>query len=161
MVTGDRMDGGGGRIRTFEGISRQIYSLLPLAARAPLQRILLKPFAVLPGSRCRPGCAGPCAVSSFSPSSRGGVQSPAFREHGPIAQPGDRCFTSTLLCPSSCCRACKLPPRSDQRQAAARQLATLLAHSSETRQSGLVRSSVITTRTRIGTFRSRRESHLL
>src|SRR5262249_16898458 len=29
--------GGGGRIRTFEGISRQIYSLLPLAARAPLQ----------------------------------------------------------------------------------------------------------------------------
>ena len=29
--------GGGGRIRTFEGISRQIYSLLPLAARAPHQ----------------------------------------------------------------------------------------------------------------------------
>ena len=29
-------DGGGGRIRTFEGVSRQIYSLLPLAARAPL-----------------------------------------------------------------------------------------------------------------------------
>ena len=28
--------GGGGRIRTFEGVSRQIYSLLPLAARAPL-----------------------------------------------------------------------------------------------------------------------------
>src|SRR3954468_22510174 len=28
--------GGGGRIRTFEGMSRQIYSLLPLAARAPL-----------------------------------------------------------------------------------------------------------------------------
>jgi hypothetical protein len=26
---------GGGRIRTFVGISRQIYSLLPLAARAP------------------------------------------------------------------------------------------------------------------------------
>ena len=29
--------GGEGRIRTFEGICRQIYSLLPLAARAPLQ----------------------------------------------------------------------------------------------------------------------------
>ena len=29
-------NGGGGRIRTFEGVSRQIYSLLPLAARAPL-----------------------------------------------------------------------------------------------------------------------------
>ena len=28
--------GGGGRIRTFEGVRRQIYSLLPLAARAPL-----------------------------------------------------------------------------------------------------------------------------
>lgn len=29
--------GGEGRIRTFEGIRRQIYNLLPLAARAPLQ----------------------------------------------------------------------------------------------------------------------------
>src|SRR5213082_1426117 len=28
--------GGGRRIRTFEGVSRQIYSLLPLAARASL-----------------------------------------------------------------------------------------------------------------------------
>src|SRR6516164_5217569 len=28
--------GGGGRIRTFEGVSRQIYSLLPLAAWVPL-----------------------------------------------------------------------------------------------------------------------------
>lgn len=27
---------GGGRIRTFEGVSRQIYSLIPLAAREPL-----------------------------------------------------------------------------------------------------------------------------
>ena len=32
------INGGGGRIRTYEGISRQIYSLLPLAARALLQR---------------------------------------------------------------------------------------------------------------------------
>src|SRR5437868_6080366 len=32
-----RSNGGGGRIRTFEGVSRQIYSLLPLAARAPLR----------------------------------------------------------------------------------------------------------------------------
>ena len=30
--------GGGGRIRTFEGISRQIYSLIPLAAREPLRQ---------------------------------------------------------------------------------------------------------------------------
>ena len=30
---------GGGRIRTFEGVSRQIYSLIPLAAREPLQKI--------------------------------------------------------------------------------------------------------------------------
>jgi hypothetical protein len=29
-------DGGGGRIRTYEGMSRQIYSLLPLAAWVPL-----------------------------------------------------------------------------------------------------------------------------
>ena len=29
--------GGGGRIRTYEGISRQIYSLLPLAAWVPLR----------------------------------------------------------------------------------------------------------------------------
>ena len=28
---------GGGRIRTYEGVSRQIYSLIPLAAREPLQ----------------------------------------------------------------------------------------------------------------------------
>src|SRR5258706_15743849 len=31
--------GGGGRIRTFEGISRQIYSLLPLAAWVPLRQM--------------------------------------------------------------------------------------------------------------------------
>ena len=30
--------GGGGRIRTFEGVSRQIYSLLPLAAWVPLRK---------------------------------------------------------------------------------------------------------------------------
>src|SRR3954468_21728727 len=35
--------GGGGRIRTFEGMSRQIYSLLPLAARAPLPTVVLPP----------------------------------------------------------------------------------------------------------------------
>src|SRR5512134_697373 len=29
--------GGGGRIRTYEGESRQIYSLIPLTAREPLQ----------------------------------------------------------------------------------------------------------------------------
>ena len=31
--------GGGGRIRTFEGVSRQIYSLLPLAAWVPLRKM--------------------------------------------------------------------------------------------------------------------------
>ena len=40
-------DGGGGRIRTYEGVSRQIYSLLPLAAWVPLReaepRILISP----------------------------------------------------------------------------------------------------------------------
>src|SRR5438105_6811292 len=30
-----RSNGGGGRMRTFEGVSRQIYSLLPLAAWVP------------------------------------------------------------------------------------------------------------------------------
>ena len=30
--------GGGGRIRTYVGVSQQIYSLPPLATRAPLQR---------------------------------------------------------------------------------------------------------------------------
>lgn len=33
--------GAGGRIRTFEDLRRQIYSLLPLAARAPLHMNLL------------------------------------------------------------------------------------------------------------------------
>ena len=33
--------GGGGRIRTFEGESRQIYSLIPLTAREPLRTKLL------------------------------------------------------------------------------------------------------------------------
>ena len=31
------VSGGGGRIRTYEGVSRQIYSLLPLAAWVPLR----------------------------------------------------------------------------------------------------------------------------
>ena len=31
--------GGGGRIRTYEGVSRQIYSLFPLAAREPLHNL--------------------------------------------------------------------------------------------------------------------------
>ena len=36
LITSDPV-GGGGRIRTFEGVSRQIYSLLPLAAWVPLR----------------------------------------------------------------------------------------------------------------------------
>src|SRR5204863_8650719 len=42
-----RSDGGGGRIRTFEGVSRQIYSLLPLAAREPLRSVSLSSASVL------------------------------------------------------------------------------------------------------------------
>ena len=38
--------GGEGRIRTFEGISRQIYSLLPLATRVPLRLA----FSLFPSS---------------------------------------------------------------------------------------------------------------
>jgi hypothetical protein len=33
----NRGDGGGGRIRTYEDVRRQIYSLLPLTARQPLR----------------------------------------------------------------------------------------------------------------------------
>src|SRR5688572_18196518 len=40
--------GGGGRIRTFEGVSRQIYSLLPLAAWVPLPGKTSRVFS------CRP-----------------------------------------------------------------------------------------------------------
>src|ERR1700745_722653 len=39
--------GGGGRIRTFEGVSRQIYSLLPLAAWVPLRES--EPRILIPG----------------------------------------------------------------------------------------------------------------
>src|SRR5436853_6253687 len=35
--TRPRRCGGGGRIRTYEGVSRQIYSLLPLTAWVPLR----------------------------------------------------------------------------------------------------------------------------
>ena len=38
-VRPSRSGGGGGRIRTFEGVSRQIYSLLPLAAWVPLREM--------------------------------------------------------------------------------------------------------------------------
>ena len=37
------MSGGGGRIRTSEGFSRQIYSLFPLATREPHHMRLLEP----------------------------------------------------------------------------------------------------------------------
>jgi hypothetical protein len=42
--------GGEGRIRTSEGISRQIYSLLPLATREPL-RNSQKPSSAKPMAR--------------------------------------------------------------------------------------------------------------
>ena len=41
----EKNTGGEGRIRTSEGISRQIYSLLPLATREPLRS--LEPMARL------------------------------------------------------------------------------------------------------------------
>ena len=40
--------GGGGRIRTFEGVSRQIYSLLPLAAWVPLPGKTSRVFSFRP-----------------------------------------------------------------------------------------------------------------
>ena len=40
--------GGGGRIRTFEGVSRQIYSLLPLAAWVPLPEKTSRVFSLRP-----------------------------------------------------------------------------------------------------------------
>src|SRR5687768_11694703 len=40
--------GGGGRIRTFEGVSRQIYSLLPLAAWVPLPEKTSRVFSWRP-----------------------------------------------------------------------------------------------------------------
>src|SRR5215213_3503758 len=41
----DLPEHGGGRIRTFEGVSRQIYSLLPLAAWVPHPRFTPAPTA--------------------------------------------------------------------------------------------------------------------
>src|SRR3982750_326486 len=43
-----KMNGGGGRIRTFEGVSRQIYSLLPLAAWVPLPGKTSRVFSFRP-----------------------------------------------------------------------------------------------------------------
>ena len=58
-----RSTGGGGRIRTYEGISRQIYSLLPLAAWVPL-REQRAAYSRRPDERCQSmsylqtGCSG-------------------------------------------------------------------------------------------------------
>src|SRR4051812_4175612 len=46
------LHGGGGRIRTYEGISRQIYSLLPLAAWVPL-REQRAAYSHRPDERCQ------------------------------------------------------------------------------------------------------------
>src|SRR6187397_2195783 len=43
-----KTNGGGGRIRTFEGVSRQIYSLLPLAAWVPLPGKTSRVFSFRP-----------------------------------------------------------------------------------------------------------------
>ena len=60
-----RVSGGGRRIRTFEGVSRQIYSLLPLAARASLLESLGE-FKLLP-VRCLRGLSSitPGAIRVF------------------------------------------------------------------------------------------------
>ena len=52
--------GGEGRIRTSVGISRQIYSLLPLAAREPLRIIL----SAIGPSRWRESNSQPTAYKS-------------------------------------------------------------------------------------------------
>src|SRR5579864_6278246 len=46
---------GGGRIRTFEGVSRQIYSLIPLAAREPLQSDKKIKFRSIESTKGKPG----------------------------------------------------------------------------------------------------------
>ena len=53
-----RAPSGGGRIRTFVGCRRQIYSLLPLATRAP-HRALLGPSDDAPRVRNSAGCVYP------------------------------------------------------------------------------------------------------
>ncbi len=64
-----RLFRGEGRIRTFEGIRRQIYSLLPLATRAPLPFVFVElVFAELDessGGGCRPPPSTPSGKGIF------------------------------------------------------------------------------------------------
>jgi hypothetical protein len=59
---------GGSAVVTWtlpRGRPGRIYSLLPLAARAPLHLILLQLFSLSPEGRTRPGCAGFRSASSL------------------------------------------------------------------------------------------------
>ena len=110
--------GGGGRIRTYVGVSQQIYSLPPLATRAPLPRKLLicrrnpevsntelklQRILVLP---CRPNFAIPANLLSFAG---------AYRRHH-LSQPGacwsSNCVNTDVL--TSPCSALKITPRTSK-----------------------------------------------
>ena len=49
-----RRGGGGGRIRTYEGISQQIYSLPPLAAWVPLRGHIRAGYSLWQPFECQP-----------------------------------------------------------------------------------------------------------
>ena len=111
-------NGGGGRIRTFEGVSRQIYSLLPLAAWVPLPgktsrvfswrppgvstglaRVLLRVSRYLPGSGRPPSAHSSIYVPATS---RGGPNRPTRAPVGLNCRPApnqcdSRAFVSSGL----------------------------------------------------------------
>src|ERR1044071_3048744 len=78
--------GGGGRIRTFEGVSRQIYSLLPLTAWVPHRekRAAYSDFG-LPECQCELARLLLRRAGPGSPQSPGGSQGRVF----PSQPPGD------------------------------------------------------------------------
>src|SRR5678816_2483781 len=93
-------DGGGGRIRTFEGVSRQIYSLLPLAAWVPLPEKTSRVFSLRP-PRVSTAlarlllCLRPAPERGFPEQSRG---THLYRSPGPgIGQPGPRLGAQPLV----------------------------------------------------------------
>src|SRR5262249_33866645 len=112
--------GGGGRIRTFEGVSRQIYSLLPLAARAPLHVSSAGSPPTGQVAELAKGLEPPttslqmrCSTNSATPADRrekehgqdsqgpGGRQEPSRRERAPASRAGFAGPPSGLLreCP--------------------------------------------------------------
>ena len=82
--------GGEGRIRTSEGISRQIYSLLPLAAREPLHFI----HSAIGPSRWRESNSQPTAYKAVAlPLSYIGAGDKAFLLFCPKGQVKNSCAT--------------------------------------------------------------------